>query len=110
MTSEHNRRKFLSGAATAAAVTIVPRHVLGGVGYVPPSDKITLGYIGVGTQGLREMLPLLAAPEIQIIAVCDPSKDAVEYRDWSKDSILNSIRRTIGKPDWGTEGVVPGGR
>lgn len=49
-----NRRDFLGSAAAASlAITIVPRHVLGGPGYVPPSDKITLGYIGCGTQGLR---------------------------------------------------------
>ena len=58
MTSESNRRKFLGTAAGAAAFTLVPRHALGGPNYVPPSDKINLAYIGVGTQGLREMLPL----------------------------------------------------
>src|SRR6478752_4187647 len=73
--NEMNRRKFVGLAATAAAAfTIVPRHVLGGKGYVPPSDKITLAYIGVGTQGIRELLPLLAVPQIQVIAVCDPNK------------------------------------
>ena len=58
------------------------------------------------------MLPLLAIPDIQIVSVCDPSKDAVGYRDWDGISLLNSIRRTIGKPDWraGSEGVIPGGR
>jgi hypothetical protein len=112
MPSDQNRRKFLGTAAGVTAFTIVPRHVLGGPGVVAPSDKITLAYIGVGTEGLREMLPLLGVPELQIIAVCDPSKDATGYRDWSKDSILNTIRRTLGKPGWraGSEGIVPGGR
>ena len=112
MTSVMNRRKFLGTAAASAAFTIVPRHVLGGPGVVAPSDKITLAHIGTGTQGLREMLPLLAIPDIQIVSVCDPSKDAVGYRDWSRDSLLNSIRRTLGKQDWraGSEGVIPGGR
>ncbi|MBK5290555.1 MAG: Gfo/Idh/MocA family oxidoreductase [Acidobacteriia bacterium] len=112
MTPENNRRKFLGTAAVTAAFTIVPRHVLGGPGQVAPSDKITLAYIGVGTQGLREMLNLLAAPEIQITSVCDPSQYAVEYRDWSRDGLLNGIRRTLEKPDWraGAEGTIPGGR
>src|SRR5438552_16641005 len=101
MESDQNRRKFLSTTAAAtAAFTIVPRHVLGGPGTVAPSDKITLAYIGVGTQGLREMLNLLPVPEIQIVSVCDPSKHAVEYRDWNRDGIVNSIRRTLEKPDW----------
>src|SRR5262245_44533618 len=77
-----NRRKFVELAASAAAAfTIVPRHVLGGRNFIAPSDKITLGYIGVGTQGIRELLPLLAVPEIQVTAVCDPVKEAIGYKD-----------------------------
>jgi hypothetical protein len=58
------------------------------------------------------MLPLLAAPELQIVSVCDPSKGAVGYRDWSKDGLLKDIRNALGKRDWsaGGEGVIPGGR
>jgi hypothetical protein len=111
MTTEPNRRKFL-GTAAAAAFTIVPRRVLGGRGMVAPSDKIALAYIGVGTQGLRELLNLLAIPDIQVVAVCDPNKDAVGYRDWDSSSLLRSIRAAIGKPDWkaGADGAIPGGR
>src|ERR1039457_2330052 len=111
MTPEQNRRKFL-GTAAAAAFTVVPRHVLGGQGTFAPSDKITLAYIGVGTQGLRELPNLLAIPDIQVVAVCDPNKDAVGYRDWDNSSLLRSIRAAIGKPDWhaGAAGAIPGGR
>src|SRR5919107_3706918 len=108
-----NRRKFVElTAATAAAFTIVPRHVLGGKNYIPPSDKITLAYIGVGTQGIRELLPLLAVPEIQVVAVCDPNKEAIGYRDWGTDYLRDEIRKTIKKPDWtaGGNNVIPGGR
>src|ERR1051325_7753850 len=107
--TDQNRRKFLGTAAGAAAFTIVPRHVLGGPAYVPPSDKITLAYIGVGTQGLREMLTLLPIPEIQIVSVCDPSKDAIGYRDWNSNGLLTPIRRTLAKPGWwaGADGVIP---
>ena len=100
MPSDQNRRKFLATAAGAAAFTIVPRHVLGGPSYIPPSDKITLAHIGVGTEGLREMLSLLPIPEIQIVAVCDPNKDAVGYRDWSANGLRDDIRRALKKPDW----------
>jgi len=111
MTSDQNRRKFIATAAGAAAFTIVPRHVLGGQGVVAPSDKITLAHIGMGTEGLREMVDqLIPMPEIQIVAVCDPNKDAVGYRDWDSMGLLTSIRRAIGKPDWGFNGTIPGGR
>jgi len=112
MASVMNRRRFLGTAAASAAFTIVPRHVLGGPGVVPPSDKITLAHIGTGSEGLREMTALIAIPEIQIVAVCDPSKEAVGYRDWSSTGLLKDLRKALGKPDWraGTEGVIPGGR
>ncbi|HOI47840.1 MAG TPA: Gfo/Idh/MocA family oxidoreductase, partial [Prolixibacteraceae bacterium] len=46
-----NRRKFIGQAAAgAAAVTVIPRHVLGGNGFVAANDRINLGYIGVGKQ------------------------------------------------------------
>jgi hypothetical protein len=105
------RRRFAGNAAAAAAAfTIVPRHVLGGPGVVAPSDQITLGYIGCGTQGLREMPALIGQPDIRIVSVCDPCRDAVGYRDWSRDGLLNSLRRTLGKNDWGSDGIIPGGR
>ncbi|MCC6391203.1 MAG: Gfo/Idh/MocA family oxidoreductase [Bryobacterales bacterium] len=113
MTTDENRRKFVGTAAAAtAAFTIVPRHALGGPGVVAPSDKITLAYIGIGTQGIREMLTLLAVPDIRIIAVCDPSQYATGYRDWSKDGLLRGVRRALEKPEWspGGQETIPGGR
>src|SRR5213078_4947947 len=80
--SQMNRRKFVEmTAASAIAFTILPRHVLGGKNFIAPSDKITLAYIGVGTQGIRELLPLLSNEQFHVIAVCDPNKDAVGYKD-----------------------------
>ena len=96
-----NRREFLAPAAAGLALTIVPRHVLGGPGYVAPSDKITLAYIGCGTQGTREMLRLIATPDVQITAVCDPVKDGTNYVDWDKTGIRDSVRRTLEDPNWG---------
>jgi hypothetical protein len=107
-----NRRKFIGTAAAASlAFTIVPRHVLGGPGYVAPSDKITLGYIGCGTQGLREMASLITNPAIQIVAVCDPNKFSTDYVDWSSNDVRDSIRRALADNSWG-EAItgIPGGR
>src|ERR1700753_1423454 len=108
-----DRRHFIKTAATGAlALTIVPRHVLGGTGYIAPSDKLTLAYVGCGTQGMREILPFLAVPCIQIVAVCDPNHYAVGYRDWSKTGTRDDIRKTLNKPDWnpGGDNTIPGGR
>src|ERR1043166_9657553 len=107
-----SRRKFmLSSGAAAAAFSIVPRRVLGGAGFVAPSEKITVGYIGCGTQGLREMPGLLNLPDVQVVAVCDPVKDGRDYVDWSRDDVRSAIANARGQPDWrrGAPGI-PGGR
>ena len=36
---KNSRREFLKQSALASAFMIVPRHVLGGVNYNPPSDQ-----------------------------------------------------------------------
>lgn len=107
-----NRRKFISTAATASiGFTILPRHVLGGPGYIAPSDKINIAYIGCGTQGLREMCELIANPEIQITSVCDPNKLSTDYIDWSPNGIRDGIRKTLQDVDWGASYKgIPGGR
>ncbi len=111
MAVESDRRSFVVSAAATAAFTIVPRHVLGGTGYVAPSDKVTLGHIGMGTQSFTELGGLLARPEIQIVAICDPNRNTNDYVEWGKGSIRNTIRRILGNPDWqaGQTGC-PGGR
>jgi predicted dehydrogenase len=63
-----NRREFLfRSAAAGAGLTIVPRHVLGGRGYMPPSDQLTKGIIGTGGMGLGHF----AYENTRLLAVCD---------------------------------------
>lgn len=105
------RRNFLISSGTAAtAVSLVPRHVLGGQGTVPPSEKINVAIIGCGTQALREMPGLLAMPEVQVVAVCDPVKEAYDYVDWSRDGLRTELARAVGQPDWKRGKGIPGGR
>src|SRR6266436_6229600 len=107
-----SRRQFVvTGGVAATAFTIIPRHVLGGAGYVAPSENITLACIGFGTQAIREIGAILASPDVQIVAMCDVEKDGVNYLEWGKNQIRNEIRRLIENPAW-REGSnhVPGGR
>ena len=65
------RRKFLQTSALAAAgFFIVPRHVLG-KGYIPPSDQLTKGIIGVGGMG-RGHIPYAGT---RVVAICDVDKN-----------------------------------
>lgn len=66
------RRKFIHQTALSAmALTIVPRFVLGGKGYVAPSDRINLGYIGTGKQSQGLMNYINGPKETLIKAACD---------------------------------------
>jgi hypothetical protein len=107
-----NRREFIASTVSAsAAFTIVPRHVIGGAGFIAPSDKLTLAYIGCGTQGMREMTQLITNPKVQIVAVCDPNKLTEDYIDWSANGIRDGIRKTLGDATWGEKFKgIPGGR
>jgi len=77
------RRRFLTQVTAAAAVSIVPRQVLGGAGHIPPSEKITLAGIGTGGQGLQNLAIFQEFPEIQIVAVCDVNRESGGYLSWN---------------------------
>jgi hypothetical protein len=111
MTANMNRRRFLSSAAATSAFMIVPRHVLGGVKYVAPSEKITMAHIGMGTQSFSELDGLLKEPQIQIVAVCDPNKFSTDYVEWGKHDIRDKIRNLLNDSSWGENLTgCPGGR
>jgi len=80
-----NRRQFLArtGAAVAAA-TIVPRHVLGGPGFVPPSEKVNVAIIGCGGQGRSNLRELLKLEDVQVMSVVDPMESADYERFYFK--------------------------
>jgi predicted dehydrogenase len=62
------RRSMLKQSlAAGAAFTIVPRYVLGGTGYTPPSELLTKAVIGVGSMGKGH----LGLGGTKLLAVCD---------------------------------------
>jgi predicted dehydrogenase len=63
-----SRRDFIGGAAAVAAITIVPRHVLGGRGRVSANEKLNIAGIGIGGRGASD---LRALEDENIVAVCD---------------------------------------
>ena len=72
-----SRRHFLgTGLAAAAAFTVIPRHVLGGSGFVAPSDQISIGFIGTGKQS--RYLVTEFARRARVIAGCDVDSRKLE--------------------------------
>ncbi len=78
-----SRRDLLGATTAVAALAIVPRHVLGGEGHVPPSQKTTLAAIGTGGQGLQNVAIFQEFPEIQVVAVCDVNRESGGYLSWN---------------------------
>jgi hypothetical protein len=86
-----SRRQFITKTVSAgAAATILPRHVLGGSGFVAPSDKVNVAIIGVGGQGLHNARALFQEEDCQIIAIADPAQE------WDLSSFYYG-----GKAGWG---------
>ena len=74
-TTSGTRREFIqTTAAAAAALTIVPRHVLGR-GVVAPSDKVNVAVIGAGGQGRTNARALFQEETCQVIALADPAEE-----------------------------------
>lgn len=80
---QSTRRGFLGAAAGAATFTIVPRHVLG-AGKVAPSDRIQIGVIGTGGQGIVNIKALLQQDDVVITAIADPNEKADYSRFYYK--------------------------
>jgi len=69
MKKTFDRRSFLSRSAVAGAgLIVIPRHVLGGKGYVAPSDKLNIAAIGSGGMGAGNIKNVSSQ---NIVALCD---------------------------------------
>src|SRR5258708_33253375 len=65
-----SRRRFLkTSIASLTTLTIVPRHVLGGAGFTPPSEVLTRAVIGIGGMGMGHVKSINTA--CKLLAVCD---------------------------------------
>lgn len=69
-----SRRDFLKTALAASSVHIIPRHVLGGPGYVPPSDRVNIALIGAGGQGRVNLRELFKHADARVVALADPAE------------------------------------
>ncbi|MEE1884804.1 Gfo/Idh/MocA family oxidoreductase [Pedobacter flavus] len=84
----NSRRDFLKKSALGlAAFTIVPRHVLGGEGYIAPSDKLTKAVIGVGGMGRGHF----GYENTPVVAICDVDKNHLQQAA----SMLNNGVKTF---------------
>jgi len=116
----NSRRNFIKQSATAlAGIMIVPRFVLGGSRadgsrYIPPSDIISLGYIGCGKQAPLLVNSFLTTGETRVAGISEVYKDKVgrmtEKIEWVYDKnpslgkyteapVYNDFRELLARKD-----------
>ena len=79
-----SRRAFIKHSAVASSFYIVPRHVLGGLGYTAPSDQLNLAAIGSGGKGRSDIKNASVEGRERVVALCD-----VDFSGSAKASIEN---------------------
>lgn len=117
-----SRRRFLAlGTAAVAVPYFIPASALGKDGAMLPSERITIGMLGVGNRGSSSLCALEPLPEAQVVAIADPRKErrdraqeqvnATYARRSDKESyqacdVYNDFRELLARPDidavWGT--------
>ena len=72
MKSKKSRRNFIKkSSAVGAGIFIVPRNVLGGVGFTAPSDQLNLAAIGSGGKGISDIANASVNGRERVAALCD---------------------------------------
>ena len=107
------RRDFLKATAAAGvcAPLFVAARTLGADGATAPSERINLGFIGVGKQAHWHLEEFVVRPDVEVLAVCDVQqgkRDAAQKtyveRNFSKKSaeslsLYNDFRELIARDD-----------
>ena len=105
------RRRFLRKATSAlaavmAAPTVIPASALGRKGAVAPSERITMGFIGVGGQGGGHLLGgawtyvaggYAGRKDVQVLAVCDVRR---ERRERATQRVNDHYGEVYGKSNY----------
>ena len=95
-TSKLTRRAFLKTAAKVSAVfavpMIIPSHVLGLGGAVPPSEKIVMAGIGIHNRGSHDLNWMMGEKDVHFVAICDLCRD-------HREAVKQMIDRRNGNTD-----------
>ena len=123
-----NRRSFLRHsaktlAAAAAFPTLIPASALAGKGRTAPSERVNMGFIGVGGQGTGHLLGgswtyvpggYVAREDVQVLAVCDVRRERRTHAhqrcneiyaqrfnqpDYNGVQAYNDFREVLARPD-----------
>jgi len=104
MANRPTRRSLLKQTAAASAMIaapmIIPARALGKDGAVAPSNRITLGAIGVGGRGTVNLNTFLGREDVQVVAICDVYAGSDRYEDgWvrGRANAVDAVKKRYGK-------------
>ncbi len=92
--NNNSRRDFIKNTAvTTAGFFILPRHVLGGKGFIAPSDRLSVAGVGAGGKGQSDIMSFFKSGKADIAYLCDVDDrraansvkefpKAKYYKDW----------------------------
>lgn len=95
-----DRRSFIKNVAIGtAAFTIVPRFVLGGKGFLAPSDKLYIAGVGVGGKGYGDLKSFYSTGKANIAFLCDVDdrRAARSVADYPKAKYYKDWRELLDK-------------
>lgn len=110
-----NRRSFIKASvAVLGFPSLIPASALGRAGRPAPSERITLGFIGYGTQGRYNASNFLQDDRVQAVAVCDCNRESKLYgyssgepggRDYGTRTVNEHYAKKSGRPTY--KGCAP---
>lgn len=107
--ANHSRRNFIKNTALAAAgFIIVPRHVLGGKGFLAPSDRLMVAAIGAGGKGESNIANIFSGGKSDIAYLCDvDERRAVNtVKKFPKAKFYKDYREMLNKEHKNIDAVV----
>ena len=102
-----SRREFLKQSALAAAgFTIVPRYVLGGKGFIPPSDKLNVAIVGAGGKGEDHIRTIRGKENIVAFCDVDDRRAAWAYKEFPDVPRFKDFRKMLDAMAKDIDGVM----
>jgi predicted dehydrogenase len=88
------RRQAIKAGAAVAAFSLVPRHVLGGAGQTPPSEKLNIAGVGMGGMGYGDIRSVISE---NIVALCDVDQNALarNAKDFPNAKTYTDFRKML---------------
>ena len=106
MSKKVTRRQFLSRAAGAgvslALPAVIPARAWGQGDDPPPSERIVMGFIGVGGMGGGHLGGFVNRPDVDVAAVCDvdePHRESARERVGENCAAYNDYRELLERKD-----------